>query len=103
MVPSAEEDEKKAPSLNRLMKSRLEKLVAKKDATYVCPHLPTLILKNFAYRGRILSDIFMILPSKKEWPSYYKEIKHPQCLETIYVRLLLLSHFMIVILYTETH
>jgi hypothetical protein len=39
MVPSAEEDEKKAPSLNRLMKSKLEKLVAKKDATYVCPQI----------------------------------------------------------------
>jgi hypothetical protein len=39
-------------------------------------------------RGRILSTEFMELPSKKEWPLYYKEIKRPQCLENIFVSLL---------------
>ncbi|KAF9486466.1 Bromodomain-containing protein [Pholiota conissans] len=67
MVPSDEDEEKKSPSLSRLMKARLEKLVAKKDST-----------------GRTLSAAFMALPDKKEWAIYYKEIKHPQCLEAVY-------------------
>jgi len=28
----------------------------------------------------------MELPSKKDWPTYYQEIKRPQCLENIFVR-----------------
>ncbi|KAF8971682.1 Bromodomain-containing protein [Flammula alnicola] len=70
MVPSDEDEENgkpKPPTLNRLMKTRLERLTSKKDST-----------------GRVLSDEFMILPSKKEWPIYYKEIKKPQCLDAIY-------------------
>ncbi|RDB29274.1 Protein polybromo-1 [Hypsizygus marmoreus] len=79
MVPSDEDGENaegddrknksKAPNLTRLMKSRLHKLVAKTDDS-----------------GRILSVEFMDLPSKKEWPIYYKEIKRPQCLENIFKR-----------------
>src|ERR1700722_7168175 len=30
----------------------------------------------------------MELPSKKDWPTYYKEIKRPQCIENIFVRIL---------------
>lgn len=60
----------KLPSLSRLAKSRLEKLISKTDDT-----------------GRTLSAEFMELPSKKDWAIYYKEIKHPQCLENIYKRL----------------
>ncbi|GLB35855.1 putative bromo domain containing protein [Lyophyllum shimeji] len=57
----------KAPNLNRLIKSRLQKLVDMTDET-----------------GRVLSSEFMELPSKKDWPIYYKEIKRPQCLENIF-------------------
>ncbi|KIL71554.1 hypothetical protein M378DRAFT_174801 [Amanita muscaria Koide BX008] len=60
----------KAPNLNRLIKARLQKLVEKADDT-----------------GRILSTEFMELPSKKEWPIYYKQIKRPQCLEYIFKRI----------------
>ncbi|SJL06148.1 uncharacterized protein ARMOST_09484 [Armillaria ostoyae] len=60
----------KPPSLSRLAKSRLEKLISKTDDT-----------------GRTLSAEFMELPSKKDWAIYYKEIKHPQCLENIFKRL----------------
>ncbi|KAK0208734.1 RSC complex protein [Desarmillaria ectypa] len=59
----------KPPSLSRLAKSRLEKLISKTDDT-----------------GRTLSAEFMELPSKKDWAIYYKEIKHPQCLENIFKR-----------------
>lgn len=67
------EDEKgksKAPNLNRLIKSRLQKLVDKTDPS-----------------GRTMSTVFMELPSKKEWAIYYKEIKKPQCLENIFKRI----------------
>ncbi|KAF8641083.1 hypothetical protein AX17_000727 [Amanita inopinata Kibby_2008] len=57
----------KPPNMNRMIKSRLQKLVGKADDT-----------------GRILSTEFMELPSRKEWPIYYKEIKRPQCLENIF-------------------
>ncbi|KJA28510.1 hypothetical protein HYPSUDRAFT_128999 [Hypholoma sublateritium FD-334 SS-4] len=66
LVPNDDENEKKPPSLNRLMRSRLEKLIAKKDPS-----------------GRPLCTEFMALPSKKEWPIYYKEIQKPQCLDAI--------------------
>ncbi|KAF9015712.1 hypothetical protein BDQ17DRAFT_1230001 [Cyathus striatus] len=71
LVPG-EEDENapKVPSLNRLIKSRLQKLVDKTDE-----------------QGRVLSVEFMELPSKKEWAIYYKEIKKPQCLENIFKRI----------------
>ncbi|KAK0465549.1 RSC complex protein [Desarmillaria tabescens] len=59
----------KPPSLSRLAKSRLEKLISKTDDN-----------------GRTLSAEFMELPSKKDWAIYYKEIKHPQCLENIFKR-----------------
>ncbi|EEB87383.1 hypothetical protein MPER_15275, partial [Moniliophthora perniciosa FA553] len=31
--------------------------------------------------------MFMELPSRKEWPVYYKEIKRPQCFENIFKRI----------------
>ncbi|KAJ7754944.1 RSC complex protein [Mycena maculata] len=72
MVPPDEDIENatKKPSLHRLAKSRLTKLVEKTDDT-----------------GRILSTLFMELPSKKQWPSYYVQIKHPQCFDAIFKRL----------------
>ncbi|KAJ7492311.1 RSC complex protein [Mycena latifolia] len=71
LVPSDEDGEHaKKPSLHRLAKARLTKLVAKTDDT-----------------GRILSDIFMELPSKKLWPQYYDQIKKPQCLEAIFKKI----------------
>ncbi|KAJ7103216.1 RSC complex protein [Mycena belliarum] len=71
LVPSEDGDHvEKKPSLYRLAKSRLTKLIAKTDDT-----------------GRILSDIFMELPSKRDWPQYYDQIKRPQCLEAILKRL----------------
>lgn len=39
-------------------------------------------------RGRVISTEFMELPSKKDWPFYYKEIKRPQCIENIFVGIL---------------
>ncbi|PPQ73377.1 hypothetical protein CVT26_015480 [Gymnopilus dilepis] len=73
MVPSEEDGENgkpKPPSITRLIKSRLEKLVAKTDID-----------------GRVLSDEFMQLPSKKLWPIYYKTIKQPRCFEEIFKRI----------------
>jgi hypothetical protein len=35
--------------------------------------------------GRLLSNEFMQLPSKKLWPFYYVEIKNPKCFDDIYV------------------
>ncbi|OBZ79548.1 Protein polybromo-1 [Grifola frondosa] len=61
---------KKAPNLSRLLKSRLQKLIDKTDD-----------------EGRVLSTEFMELPSRKLWPSYYKIIKRPQCLENIFKHL----------------
>ncbi|KAJ6609377.1 Bromodomain-containing protein [Mycena sp. CBHHK59/15] len=72
MVPSDEDGQHagKKPSLHRLLKTRLLKIIDKTDDT-----------------GRILSNVFMELPSKKLWPSYYVQIKRPQCLEAILKRL----------------
>ena len=42
-------------------------------------------LSNPPFRGRVLSNEFMQLPSKKEWPIYYKDIKKPQCFDAIFV------------------
>ncbi|KAG6910499.1 hypothetical protein DXG01_009918 [Tephrocybe rancida] len=57
----------KSPNLSRLIKTRLQKLIGKTDES-----------------GRALSKEFMELPSKKDWPDYYRQIKRPQCLETIF-------------------
>ncbi|TDL20995.1 Bromodomain-containing protein [Rickenella mellea] len=61
---------KKLPNMTRLMKSRLQKLVGRKDDD-----------------GRQLSNVFMDLPSKKKWPLYYKTIKRPICIEDIFKRI----------------
>ncbi|KAJ7361410.1 RSC complex protein [Mycena albidolilacea] len=68
MVPSEEEGEPtgKKPSVHRLAKTRLTKIIGKTDDD-----------------GRILSEIFMELPSKKDWPLYYQIIQQPRCLEAI--------------------
>ncbi|KAF8910096.1 Bromodomain-containing protein [Gymnopilus junonius] len=70
MVPSEEDGDNgkpKQPNLTRLIRTRLEKLVAKTD-----------------FDGRVLSDEFMQLPSKKLWPIYYKTITKPRCFEEIF-------------------
>ncbi|KAL0951592.1 hypothetical protein HGRIS_008273 [Hohenbuehelia grisea] len=64
------EKKSKTPSMGRLLKSRLQKLVDKTDDS-----------------GRILATEFLELPSRKEWPIYYKDIKRPQCIENIFKRL----------------
>ncbi|KAF7302760.1 RSC complex protein [Mycena chlorophos] len=69
MVPSVEEGDPtgKQPSLHKLAKSRLRKVIEKTDDY-----------------GRVLSAMFMELPSKKEWPQYYLTIAQPRCLEAIH-------------------
>ncbi|KAF8215860.1 Bromodomain-containing protein [Mycena galopus ATCC 62051] len=68
MVPSEEEGEPtgKKPSLHRLAKTRLAKIIAKTDDD-----------------GRILSEMFIELPARKEWAVYYQLIKEPRCLDAI--------------------
>ncbi|KAJ7847860.1 RSC complex protein [Mycena leptocephala] len=68
MVPSEEDGEPtgKKPSVHRLAKTRLLKIIEKTDET-----------------GRLLSEVFMDYPSKKMWPQYYLQIKQPRCLEVI--------------------
>ncbi|KAI6136369.1 RSC complex protein [Pisolithus sp. B1] len=61
----------KPPNMYRLLKARLQKLVEKTDDE----------------THRVLSDVFMEMPSKKDYPTYYKEIKRPICIETIFKRL----------------
>lgn len=61
----------KPPNMYRLLKARLQKLVEKTDEE----------------THRVLSDVFMEMPSKKDYPTYYKEIKRPICIETIFKRL----------------
>ncbi|KAH9486301.1 Protein polybromo-1 [Psilocybe cubensis] len=73
MVPKEEDGENnkpKPPSLNRLIKVRLEKLVAKTTSD-----------------GRVLSTEFMQLPSRKLWPIYYKEIKSPMAFDIVSKRI----------------
>ncbi|KIJ66243.1 hypothetical protein HYDPIDRAFT_86245 [Hydnomerulius pinastri MD-312] len=65
------EKKNKPPNMNRLLKARLQKVVEKTDEE----------------THRILSDVFMEMPSKKDYPSYYKQIKRPICLEHIFKRL----------------
>ncbi|THH27664.1 hypothetical protein EUX98_g6524 [Antrodiella citrinella] len=61
---------KKQPNMSRVMKAKLQKLVDKTNSD-----------------GRVLSIEFMELPSKKQWPVYYKAIKKPQCIENIFKKL----------------
>ncbi|KAG6337064.1 hypothetical protein ID866_2017 [Astraeus odoratus] len=61
----------KPPNMNRLLKARLQKLVEKTDDE----------------THRVLSDVFMEMPSKKDYPMYYKQIKRPICIENIFKRL----------------
>ncbi|RXW22667.1 hypothetical protein EST38_g3171 [Candolleomyces aberdarensis] len=67
---NGEEKKSKPPSLNRMLKTRLQKLVDKSDE-----------------HGRYLATEFMELPSRKLWPFYYKEIKRPQCFSAIFKKL----------------
>lgn len=78
---------KKPPNMNRLLKTRLQKLVEKADATYVrqCYQYLQALHLNASFSGRVLSTEFMELPNKKQWPIYYKTTKRPQCLESIFV------------------
>ncbi|KAJ3763401.1 Bromodomain-containing protein [Lentinula raphanica] len=66
LAPSEPGEKSKPPSMKKLLNSRIQKLMKKTDDN-----------------GRIMSTMFMELPSKKEWPTYYKQIPEPRCLETI--------------------
>ncbi|KAJ3800207.1 RSC complex protein [Lentinula aff. detonsa] len=66
LMPSEHGENDKPPSMKRLLNSRIQKVMKKTDDN-----------------GRILSTMFMELPSKKLWPVYYKQIQEPRCLETI--------------------
>ncbi|THV07492.1 Bromodomain-containing protein [Dendrothele bispora CBS 962.96] len=69
LLPSDEKEgggKSKPPSIHRMMKSRLLKVIDKTDE-----------------EGRVLSGEFLELPNKKAWPVYYTLIKQPQCLENI--------------------
>ncbi|KAH7916459.1 RSC complex protein [Hygrophoropsis aurantiaca] len=61
----------KPPNMNRLLKARLQKLVERTDED----------------TGRIISDVFMEMPSRKDYPMYYKQIKRPMCIENIFKHL----------------
>ncbi|KAG1754925.1 Bromodomain-containing protein [Suillus paluster] len=65
------EKKNKQPNLTRLLKARLQKLVDKADDE----------------THRVLSNVFMEMPSKKDYPIYYKQIKRPMCIETIFKHL----------------
>ncbi|KAF5352501.1 hypothetical protein D9756_005882 [Leucocoprinus leucothites] len=71
---SDDDDEKKGkfkePNLNRIIKSRLQKLIEKTDKD-----------------GRTMSTEFMQLPNKKQWPLYYQQIKNPRCIENIFKKI----------------
>ncbi|KAI0756347.1 Bromodomain-containing protein [Daedaleopsis nitida] len=67
---SDDEEKKKKPTAYKLLKTRLQRLVDKKDPT-----------------GRVLSVEFMQLPNRKAWPMYYAIIKKPQCLQNIFKKL----------------
>lgn len=64
------DDAKKKRVMNRLLTSRLDKLVEKKDDA-----------------GIVLSNDFMELPNKKIWAIYYKTISRPMSFEKIYKHL----------------
>lgn len=80
-----EDKKKKTPNMNRLLKTRLQKLVDKTDDEYVQAEIRSPCADD-VLSGRVLSAEFMELPNKKQWPIYYKLIKKPQCLENIFVR-----------------
>lgn len=65
------EKKSKQPNLTRLLKARLQKVVDKADEE----------------THRVLSNVFMEMPSKKDYPMYYKQIKRPMCIETIFKHL----------------
>ncbi|TFK26643.1 peptidase M24A, methionine aminopeptidase [Coprinopsis marcescibilis] len=72
LMPRERRDDKKSkpPSMIKLLKTRLQKLVEKTDET-----------------GRVLSTEFMELPSRKQWPDYYLTIQQPQCFNNIFKRI----------------
>ncbi|KAG2156595.1 RSC complex protein [Suillus bovinus] len=65
------EKKSKQPNLTRLLKARLQKVVDKADEE----------------THRVLSNVFMEMPSKKDYPMYYTQIKRPMCIETIFKHL----------------
>ncbi|KAF7347563.1 Stearoyl-CoA desaturase [Mycena venus] len=81
MVPTEEEGEPtgKKPSLHRLAKTRLQKIIAETDEN-----------------GRVRSALFMELVSKKDWPSYYQIIKQPRCLGAIMAKIKKKEYFSMV-------
>ncbi|KAJ3569728.1 hypothetical protein NP233_g4869 [Leucocoprinus birnbaumii] len=58
------------PSLDAMIRSRLQKLIEKTDKD-----------------GRTLSTEFMQLPNRKQWAIYYQQIKNPRCFDGILKKL----------------
>lgn len=91
-VPEESDDEARPPELYELLKERFDKLISKSDPMYVLLSLPLSLALNTtigARDGRLLSNEFMQLPSKKQWPFYYVEIKNPKCFDDIDVCIVL--------------
>src|ERR1700722_2553028 len=57
----------KAPNMNRVLKSRLQKLIDKADDSWVLTIFSVITISYPFGRGRIISEAFMELPSKKDW------------------------------------
>lgn len=74
----------KGVNIHRLMKNRLQKLVANTDDRFVYIS-PERSCAHSCLSGRQLSLAFMDLPSKKKWPLYYKLIKRPICIDDVFV------------------
>lgn len=49
------------------------------------PFFSTTTCFDSSNRHRVLSNVFMEMPSKKDYPMYYTQIKRPMCIETIFV------------------
>ncbi|KAG1837895.1 hypothetical protein C8R48DRAFT_782563 [Suillus tomentosus] len=65
------EKKNKQPNLTRLLRARLQKVVDKADEE----------------THRVFSNVFMEMPSKKDYPMYYTQIKRPMCIETVFKHL----------------
>ena len=78
---------KKGVNIYRMMKNRLQKAVDQTDERCVM-YIRSLGLpcSSETCSGRLLSPIFMDLPSRKKWPVYYQIIERPICINDVFVR-----------------
>lgn len=77
------EKKAKVPNIHRQLKGRLQKLIEKTDDEYVS-FFDHLDVTNLFRRGRVISALFMDLPSKKDYPSYYTTIAKPIAFDSIF-------------------